>query len=100
MTTICPCACVQGVPAIALSLADHQAKQQQHYTAPAALAVSLIAAMLQGLSCGCGHHRRAFEAGCVVNVNFPAEAAGPTAGLALTHQGTGCVFPKVGAFKL
>jgi hypothetical protein len=35
-----------------------------------------------------------WEAGCVVNVNFPSAAAGPLAGLALTHQGTGCVFPK------
>jgi len=35
-----------------------------------------------------------WEAGCVVNVNFPSAAVGPLAGLALTHQGTGCVFPK------
>jgi broad specificity polyphosphatase/5'/3'-nucleotidase SurE len=83
------------VPAIALSLADHKAKQQEHYTTPASLAVTLIEAMLQGLRSGCQHHQRAFEAGCVVNVNFPAESAGPTAGLALTHQGTGCMFPKV-----
>jgi broad specificity polyphosphatase/5'/3'-nucleotidase SurE len=87
--------CLQGVPAIALSLADHKAKQQEHYSTSAALAVALIEAMLDGLSSGCSHHQRAFEAGCVINVNFPAEAAGPTAGLALTHQGTGCVFPKV-----
>ncbi|KAF6260789.1 survival protein sure-like phosphatase/nucleotidase [Scenedesmus sp. NREL 46B-D3] len=87
-------AACKGVPAIALSLADHQAKQQEHYTTAASLAAALVQAMLQGLASGCAHHRRAFEAGCVVNVNFPAEAAGPTAGLALTHQGTGCVFPK------
>lgn len=35
-----------------------------------------------------------WEAGCVVNVNFPSAAVGHLAGLALTHQGTGCVFPK------
>jgi hypothetical protein len=29
-----------------------------------------------------------------VNVNFPSAAVGPLLGLALTHQGTGCVFPK------
>lgn len=34
-----------------------------------------------------------WEAGCVVNVNFPSAAVGPLSGLALTHQGTGCVFP-------
>lgn len=32
----------QGVPAMALSLADHGAKQQQHYDTPATLAVPLI----------------------------------------------------------
>uniref|UniRef100_A0A383W782 Survival protein SurE-like phosphatase/nucleotidase domain-containing protein n=1 Tax=Tetradesmus obliquus TaxID=3088 RepID=A0A383W782_TETOB len=94
-------AACKGVPAMALSLADHKAKQQQHYTTPAALAVALIQATLEGLTNGCAHHSRAFEAGCVINVNFPAEAAaaaaaaaGQPAGLALTHQGTGCVFPK------
>eukprot|EP00879_Flechtneria_rotunda_P020661 GHRR01021740.1.p1 GENE.GHRR01021740.1~~GHRR01021740.1.p1 ORF type:complete len:198 (+),score=66.71 GHRR01021740.1:1370-1963(+) len=36
----------------------------------------------------------AFTAGYVVNVNFPSAAVGPLQGLALTHQGLGCVFPK------
>jgi hypothetical protein len=35
-----------------------------------------------------------WEAGTVINVNYPAAAAGPFKGLALTHQGSGCVFPK------
>jgi hypothetical protein len=33
---------VQGVPAIALSLADHKATQTQHYAAPSEVAVTLI----------------------------------------------------------
>lgn len=37
-----------------------------------------------------------WEAGLVVNVNFPPASAGAVKGVALTHQGSGCVFP---AFK-
>jgi hypothetical protein len=38
-----PCRAVpQGVPAIALSLADHKATQMKHYAAPAEVAVTLI----------------------------------------------------------
>lgn len=36
------CAVLQGVPAIALSLADHKATQAQHYAAPSEVAVTLI----------------------------------------------------------
>lgn len=35
-------AVLQGVPAIALSLADHKATQTQHYAAPSDVAVTLI----------------------------------------------------------
>lgn len=36
------CALGQGVPAMALSLADHKAKHTQHYAAPCEVAVTLI----------------------------------------------------------
>lgn len=119
-------AACKGVPAIALSLADHKATQTQHYAAPAEVAVTLIEALLESIaetsSSNCDSSTAAgsissstdgsngsaslpvngsasspgphWEAGCVVNVNFPSAAVGPLAGLALTHQGTGCVFPK------
>eukprot|EP00775_Hariotina_reticulata_P009562 gene9561-9725_t len=73
-------AACKGIPAMALSLADHSARQQQHYDASAELSVPLIQAMLEALAAGAQPHRLAVEAGVVINVNFPA--------------GMGCVFPK------
>lgn len=49
---------------------------------------------MKTLQAGAPHHKQAIQSGTVINVNFPSAAVGPVAGVALTHQGTGCVFPK------
>eukprot|EP00878_Enallax_costatus_P007691 GHUV01008051.1.p1 GENE.GHUV01008051.1~~GHUV01008051.1.p1 ORF type:complete len:320 (+),score=57.49 GHUV01008051.1:218-1177(+) len=87
-------AACKGIPAIALSLADHSARSQEQYETSATLAVSVIQAMIGVIQAGAEHHQQAFAAGTVVNINFPSRSVGPVAGVALTHQGNGCVFPK------
>lgn len=46
---LCCLSWCQGVPAVALSLADHKAKQMQDYASPAAIAVTMIE--VRTLSC-------------------------------------------------
>lgn len=90
-------AACKGIPAVALSLANHGARSPEAYDLAARISVSIIKAVL-GLVPG-PEPQPDFSAlrEHVLNVNFPPQRElSELRGLALTRMGRNCVFP---AFK-
>lgn len=93
----------KGVPSVALSLDDHGARDAQAFAAAARAAAAVVLGTLEVLRQGEEEQEQAAWAlrqGLVLNVNFPrgmsddgAGIVGGLRGLALCHQGTGCIFP-------
>jgi len=98
----------KGVPSLALSLDDHGARAEASFAGAARAAAAVVLAALSVLRDGDGQSGEggtggtgtaaaaawALRQGLVLNVNFPqAMAAGGCGGVALCHQGTGCIFP-------
>ncbi|KAI8473053.1 MAG: survival protein sure-like phosphatase/nucleotidase [Monoraphidium minutum] len=86
-------AACKGVPAIALSLDDYNARQVKDYGPSAAISAALVKALLSVL----GESPSALadmSEGVVLNANFPAGPVSGMCGVKLTHQGTGCFFPN------
>lgn len=86
-------AACKGVPAMALSLDNHRARRMDDYAASASLSVAFIRALLAVLAESPSALSDTSE-GVVLNVNYPSGDVLGMKGVKLTHQGTGCFFPR------
>lgn len=85
-------AACKGVPAIALSLDNLQARRVEDYAPATVVAAALVKALLAVLAESPSALADMTE-GAVLNVNLPDGAVSGMRGVRLTHQGTGCFFP-------
>ncbi|KIZ07400.1 5'-nucleotidase [Monoraphidium neglectum] len=84
-------AACKGVPAIALSLDNFNARRVDDYAPSAAISAALaLLSILSESPSALGD----MSEGVVLNVNFPAGDVSEMKGIKLTHQGTGCFFPN------